>query len=308
MTHWLIACQLVAISGVSVFVKEPKTTESNLRYAVMEFEGTTELPRGSQYSVVSNTESVLPPESVKKPVLLVVVADVQANEVWLFARMSPWRLDVGIIDAEREYLWHHTDDGVYFVYEQTKTGWNHSIWSMDFRSIFSDLIAMPAEGEMAKVVESIKSACSNGLMNSSGESIMFGDELIRRIPSLDGKSLVVNQFRAGEAMSAVRAVARDDGDKCYDVISTLFAREKPVAIRTGALRLKLATSLPQEIQDARVHVESQPRPPAVSKDRPATNFIRNASIWVFWIASTAFLCVVLCFQFVFGGNKNGVSN
>ena len=308
MIHLLIAWQLVAISCVGFFAREHKTEESNLRYALMEFEGFTELPRGSQFSVVSNTESVLPSETVKKPVRLVVVADVQTNEIWLFARMSPWRLDVGTIDVEREYLWHQTDEGVSLVYEQTQTRWNNSMWSMDFRSIFSDLIAMPDEGEIARVVDCIKSACNDGLLNSTAESIISGDALLERIWSLDGKSLVVNQFRAGEAMSAVRAVVRENAVKCYDVVSTLFAREKPVAIRTGTLQLKYATSLPEEIQHALVHVDKEPRLSTVSKNRPTSDFVRNASLTVFWIASAAFLCVVLCCQFVFGGNKNGVSS
>lgn len=311
MTSLRLALQIIFIGCVALSFNQPGQAESDPRYSVMQFDGMTEFLRGSPFSLGSDSNLVLPSETVTTPVRLVVVADRLDKEVWLFARMSPWRLDLGVIDLEREFLWHQTDEGYTQFFEQKRTRSTRSMWATGFRSVFADAFAIPVDEEIARVVETISIACKDGLVNASAENIAKDDLLQRRIPSTDRKSLVVNHFQSGEITSAVRIEILDEGEKCYDLVSNVFVKEKPVEIRRGTLRLSQVHSLPSEIEKSFVHVDSEsspPVPPAPSKNRLGMAFFQNVALGVFWFTSIAFLLAVLCFQFLIGGKKNDVSS
>ena len=147
------------------------------------------------------------------------------------------------MDAERDYLWHHGH-----------LQWDNAVSSIPFRSVFWELISTSEVRDLPKLVENIARVCRDGLENSTAGTVVDGDVLLRRIPSRDGKNLVVNLFRAGEVTSAVCAVVREDEQNCYDLLSVFYAHEKPVVIRRGKLRLTQSTSLPEEIKLARENV------------------------------------------------------
>jgi hypothetical protein len=295
MTFWFL--QLVSNCVLSAIAKESESVESNPRYAVMQFDGVTELPRGSQFTVDSNSEWVLPPDTVIRPVRLIVAVDLHANEVWLFARMSPWRLDTGVIDVERDYLWH-----------QRHSRWDSALSSIPFRCVFLDLISMSEVQDLPKLVENIARVCRDGLELSTAITIVDGDTLRRKIPSRDGKNLVVNLFRAGEVRSAVRAVVREDEPNCYDLLSIFYSREKPVEIRRGKLRVTQSTSMPEEIELAQNSLAVPSIPRSVSRSRINKDYFSDFAFTVLWFSSAAFLSCVICCQFLFGATKNVVSN
>jgi len=80
MSKWFFALQFTFAYYVSVNSNRPGYAESDPRYAVMQFDGITEFPRGSKFAVGSDAELVLPAETITTPVRLVLIADRTKNE------------------------------------------------------------------------------------------------------------------------------------------------------------------------------------------------------------------------------------
>ena len=310
MSNRCIASPVLLASVLTVLFCGIGRTEPLPRFSVMQFDGVTEFPRGSQFSVGENSNLTLPPETATRPVRLLLVADALNKEAWLLAKMSPWRLDLGVMDSEREFLWHQTNEGTKLFFERTRSRSKGSMWSAGVRSVLADAFAIPDSADVSSVVESISSACRNGLLNATADNIANGDLLERRIPSTDGTSLIVNHFRAGEIASAVSVQLLKEEGRSFEIVSTCFAKGRPVEIRRGTLRLSQMNSMPAEIEDSVRHVSSDSTLAAdsvVSAKRSEQGGFGNIALGVFWFGSVAFLLAVLVLQFRTGGKKNVVS-
>jgi hypothetical protein len=309
MMAWILAVKLISIfSSVVVCATEPEVYSA--RYAVMQFDGTTELTRHGALALSSHSASEVAAETVTRPERLIVVADVELQELFMYARMSPRRLDTGTIDVEREYLWRQSVDTTSFVFERVPSQWSGNIWTQPFRCVMADVISLKEENDITAIVKHIENTCKNGLKDNAEETILISNILLRRIPATDGRSFVVNSFRDGEAVSALHAVSSEQDGKCYHLVSQYLSHEKPVETRRGSLRLSITSALPDDIRIALANVQPKAQPNDGAKSKIKKESIQRSEVpnLVLWLLSYVLLIVVICFQVLFGGMKNDLSN
>ncbi len=230
--------------------------ESNGRFAIMRFEGTSSLILNNQPFRPLNKAA--PDQSGETPsdtqAVYVLVADTEKKEVQLYAKMALWRMDTGGIDETKEYLWHETIAGATMLYENDlvpiPAG---SLWAFNVRSVFADVFDLPVDGEITALVSKIALQCEEANLGVKSENFTSGDRLQQRSVDDDGKKLTVNNFFGGQILSAVHvekiSAAKESSaaTKKFNCKSMMFFNEKPTEIRTGVLSVERSTALPIEI-------------------------------------------------------------
>ena len=246
---------IILAFGISAAIVPVAFSDEKARFAIIQFEGTSQLPHANQASVIDmpqkNRSSNSSSEISESPLHYIVIADTSKNQLYIYAKMSLWRMDTRTLDQEAEYLWHQTTNGVTECSDDHKIALpQEMLWYVALRSVFVDVFELPIDESLKELIDKIESQVESPSFGTSSQRNLLApmaDVLNQRSIDETGRKLVVNNYTKGKILSAVSAATIDGQKRTLSCKSIDYLNEKPVEIRTGLLSLSSASELPSQV-------------------------------------------------------------
>lgn len=248
VTHAVIALALICIFCMQLFSQEPLRA-AELRYAVMEFVGTSEFPHANQPTPGpgfgdDSPAAIVGEGTSKSSTRYVLIADSQDRSLQVFFDMSLWKFGSGLDPLKS--LWNLKDDDV-----TNESSWNRPvpaelIWSIKTGSLFADLFELPVDGQIDTLVGKIVEQCSSPQLGTSANT-SSGTVQRQRVVQEQGNLLILNESNFGQIVKSVRAERTSDSPNRFRCKAIIHMNEKPIEIMEGVLSLSRTAEIPAAV-------------------------------------------------------------